>query len=57
MGGGGGSRSQSWEREEIEMTNMSAAAGRCEGAELSRDMYSVLRSHETLAGMGGVPGP
>jgi hypothetical protein len=39
------------------MTNMSAAAGRCEGAELSRDMYSVLRSHETFAGMGGVPGP
>jgi hypothetical protein len=31
-----------------EMTNMSAAAGRREGAELSRDMYLV---------MGGTPGP
>lgn len=36
---------------------MSRAAGRVEGDELSRDMYSVLRSHETFAGMGGVPGP
>lgn len=44
-------------REREVMTNMSAAAGRGEGAELSRDMYSVLRSHETFADMGGVPDP
>ena len=36
---------------------MSAAAARCEGAELPRDMYSVLRSHETSAAIGGVPPP
>jgi hypothetical protein len=36
---------------------MSAAATRGAGAELSRDMYSVLRSHETFAAMGGVPPP
>jgi hypothetical protein len=40
-----------------ERTNMSAAAVRCAGPELSRDMYSVLRSHETFAAMGGVPPP
>jgi len=36
-------------------TNMSTAGARCEGEELSRDMYSVLRSHETLGVTGGVP--
>ena len=36
---------------------MSAAAERFEGAELSRDMYSVLRSHETFAGTGDEPDP
>ena len=36
---------------------MSVAAARGAGAELSRDMYSVLRSHETFAAMAGVPPP
>jgi len=36
-------------------TYKSAAVARGVGAELSRDMYSVLRSHETFAGTGGVP--
>ena len=40
MGGGG--------------TNMSAAGTR-DVVVLSREMYSVLRSHETFAATGGVP--
>ena len=36
---------------------MSVAAARCEGAELPREMYSVLRSQETSAAIGGVPPP
>jgi hypothetical protein len=40
-----------------EWTNMSVDAGRSAGVVLSRDMYSVLRSHETFAAIGGVPGP
>ncbi len=40
-----------------EWTNMSVDVGRSAGVVLSRDMYSVLRSHETFAGIGGVPGP
>ena len=37
-----------------EGTNMSAA-GVWDAVVLSREMYSVLRSHETFAATGGVP--
>jgi len=40
-----------------EQTNMSVVAARGVEVELSRDMYSVLRSHETFAAMGGAPPP
>jgi len=35
-------------------TNMSMAGAWCEGDELLHNMYSVLRSHETLGMTGGV---
>lgn len=38
----------------MERTNMSAAAARGAGAELLRDINSMLRSHETFVAMGGV---